>query len=160
MFCKQCGKKLDEGTKFCNGCGAQVEGTTTKESKAKTSTTSSDNIKIWKILAYLGPLFLVGMFVKEKDDKSLKFHVGQGILACIIDVVVALLNNLVIAKIFRKEVTILGFGTGVYETSGLGVFIMWALGLCTLAVSAYGIYNVIKNEDKEIPVIGKYAFYK
>ena len=25
MFCKSCGKKLEDGVKFCDGCGARVE---------------------------------------------------------------------------------------------------------------------------------------
>ena len=30
MFCKNCGAKLEEGTKFCSSCGKQVEVNTTE----------------------------------------------------------------------------------------------------------------------------------
>lgn len=159
MFCKKCGAKLDGSTKFCTACGSPVEGTT-QATQAVSTAKENDNTKLWKILAYIGPLFLVGMFVKEKDDKSVKFHVGQGILVCIYGLAVGLINSLVVANIFRKEVEVWGIGTGVYEVSGLGILIQTVLGLTVLVLSVLGIVNVCKGEDKELPIIGKYSFYK
>ena len=33
MFCKKCGAKIKEGTKFCSKCGAPVSQTASKETK-------------------------------------------------------------------------------------------------------------------------------
>lgn len=34
MFCKNCGKEIEDSAKFCDGCGASVEGTTSQNSGA------------------------------------------------------------------------------------------------------------------------------
>ena len=36
-----------------------------------------ENIKIYKVLSYIGILWLIGLLVDEKNDEKLKFHVGQ-----------------------------------------------------------------------------------
>ena len=42
-----------------------------------------ENIKLYKILSYIGLLFIVALVVPEKDDPSLKFHCGQGMILTI-----------------------------------------------------------------------------
>ena len=58
-----------------------------------------DSTKVYKILSYIGILWIVGLFVKEKDDESVKFHVGQGMLVTITAIVISLINDLVISQI-------------------------------------------------------------
>ena len=42
---------------------------------------TNGNAKLYGILAYIGILWLVGMFVQpEKDDPFVRFHVNQGIV--------------------------------------------------------------------------------
>lgn len=149
MFCKKCGAKLEENINFCTSCGTE------KGTSGNNVQTASDNRKLYKILAYIPLLFLVGMFVKEKDDKSVKFHVGQGILSTIIVAAIAIINNLVVFNIFTTETWF-----GVKEVSSLGYLISGALYLAGLAFCIIGIVNVAKDEDKELPFVGKYAFYK
>ena len=40
---------------------------------------ASDNTKLYSILAYIGPLFLVGLLA-DKDNPRVKFHVNQGLV--------------------------------------------------------------------------------
>lgn len=119
-----------------------------------------DNTMVYKILAYIGILWIIGLFVPEREDKSVKFHVGQGMLITIVLVVVSLINDLVISQIFAiTKYNYWGFKE--YQmTSSFGNVIMWMLSLIPIALSIIGIINAIKNKDEELPLIGKYAFYK
>ena len=43
------------------------------------------NVKLLSILAYIGPLFLMGKLSVEKDEPHVKFHTHQGaILFCFV----------------------------------------------------------------------------
>lgn len=128
---------------------------------------NSENDKIFKILSYLGILFLIGLFA-GKDKKDVRFHVGQGMILFIVEVVlnivVMLINGYIIGNIFVSEVKILGYGTGTYAINWFGILIqniisfgMWG---CFIFLMVIGIINVNKNLNKELPIIGKFAFYK
>lgn len=127
-----------------------------------------DNIKVYKILSYIGLLWLVGLLVPEKENKDLKFHVGQGIILTIsvvvLYLVVTLFNNLVIANIFTTEATLWGVDLGYKVTSGFGLFLMAILNFAVVVIAILymliGIKNATDNNHKELPFIGKYAFYK
>jgi len=135
------------------------------EEQAKAEAPKSDN-KVYKILSYIGILWLVGMFVKEKNDKSVRFHVGQGIILTIAGVIVSIaasiINNLIIANIFTTTVNV--FGMPVTTVSGFGVTIMNILNLAVYVFNilfmVLGIINAAKGKDEELPYIGKFAFYK
>ncbi len=149
--------------------------TSTKNEKIKNENkketvevTTTTDTKVFKVLSYLGILWIVSLFVPCKDDKSVKFHAGQGMLLFIIEIGIniiwAIINNLVIKNIFRVEHTIFGYGTGQYYVSSIGIAISTIISLAISAVFIYfmviGIINAIKDEDKELPFIGKYSFYK
>ena len=173
MFCRYCGKEITEGKKFCSECGKSVEETTPQTEKVQAnnqgeSQTNVDNssngndTKVYKILSYIGILWLVGMFCSKKGDKSVRFHVGQGIMTTIVAgvlyIVVAIINNLVIANIFADSYW------GIKVVSGTGFAIMGFLDFAVAAISItleiIGIVNAAKGNDKELPVIGSHAFYK
>ncbi len=129
---------------------------------------SDEDIKIYKILSYVGFLWIIGLLVPYKNDKSLKFHVGQGIILSICEFVlsisVSLINNLIIDNIFKIQVSFYGIETGVYKTSALGLTISGLLNLAvaifTISYVIIGIANVTKEKDKKLPVIGNLSFYK
>lgn len=129
-----------------------------KEKKVVNS--NSSNTKIYKILSYIGILWLVGLLVQEKDDKAVRFHVGQGMLITILGVVIGIFNSLVVANVFvTTQIGI--WGLAEYKTtSGLGVFIMFVLWLLPSVLAVIGIINAAKDQEKELPIIGKMAFYK
>lgn len=119
-----------------------------------------DSTKVYKILSYIGILWIVGLFVQEKDDESVKFHVGQGMLVTIVAIVISLINDLVISQIFITT-KYHYFGFRMYQmTSFFGSVIMWMLSLIPIALAIIGIVNAAKDKDEELPIIGKYAFYK
>lgn len=150
-FCQHCGAKMPKEAEACMKCGKF-----TAEHKAPQSATG--DTKIFKILSYLGILWLIGMLGDKKDDKEVRFHVGQGMLITIIWVAVALINNLIIANVF---VTTKTYWYYTYKTtSGLGYALMWIFWLVPSILSIIGLVNALKNEEKELPVIGKFAFYK
>lgn len=163
-FCQFCGENILAEADVCPKCGKFVN----EEAKKNSKQANTNNTKVYKILSYCGILWLIGLLVPEKNDKSVKFHVGQGMLVTIVgvilNVVAAIINSVIIANIFKTEVTYGYFKTGVYATSSFGLvlislinFAVWAV---VIALEIIGIINAVKEKDKELPIIGKYAFYK
>lgn len=140
----------------------------TKNTNTKKNVETNNDTKVFKILSYFGILWIISLFVPCKNDKSVKFHAGQGMLLFIVEVVINIIwniiNNLIIKNIFRVEHTIFGYGTGQYYVSTVGVIISTTITLAISAIYIYfmviGIINVIKDKDEKLPYIGKYAFYK
>ncbi len=129
---------------------------------------SDKDTRTYKILSYIGILWIIPLLSPYKNDKSLKFHIGQGIILTIFEFILSisvfLINNLIIDKVFSTQVSFFGIETGIYKTSALGLTIS---GILNLLVSAFtigfviiGIYNVTSDTEKKLPVIGKLSFYK
>ena len=82
------------------------------------------------VLAYLGILIIIP-FLIARDDPFVKFHIKQGLLLAIIEVVI--------------------------WTLGGSMWQLWPLlQLVNLAV-IIGIVNVVKRQQKELPLIGSLA---
>lgn len=47
---------------------------------------NSGNEKLYAILAYICPLWIVGLLVPEKDNEFVRYHVNQGIVLTIFGV--------------------------------------------------------------------------
>lgn len=167
MKCKNCGATITEQTKFCPNCGTPIENVennetpkkievnngkanaqnvTTTEVKTETNTISSDDTKVIRILSYFGILFLIGMFCSQKNDPNVRFHVGQGMILCICNVAVYIIISLISPLMFFMV--------------GLGSLLRMAVGILILILEIIGIINAAKNENKPLPVIGSFAFYK
>ena len=88
------------------------------------------------ILAYLGPLVVISYLV-AKNDLSVKFHIKQGLVLLVIEVVVWLL--------------------------GMIVWPLWMLfsliNLVVLVLIIIGIVNVVQGKQKNLPLVGGYARY-
>lgn len=190
MFCNECGNKLDVNAKFCDKCGAKVgsDATTSNDSNEvsekvetisnnvnastnvnnSTKTSNHEQTKAYQILSYLGILWLVGLLSGYKDDEDVKFHVGQGMILTIVmfvaSLIVGIINQVIIFSIFKEEKTFLGYGLGVYEVSKTGITISVILyglvSVFSLAMMIIGIKNVLDKNKKQLPIIGKFAFYK
>lgn len=60
MFCKNCGKKLNQGIKFCSSCGAVVVGDVNNKAVLNNgATTKSKKFNFWRIYAYITGSILV-----------------------------------------------------------------------------------------------------
>ncbi len=153
-FCEYCGSSISEKAEVCTNCGKY---TSLHKEKSAPKVEIKDT-KIFNVLSYLGILWIIGMLSDHKNDKDVRFHIGQGMLVTILYVAVGIINNLIIANVFVTKVT---YWYYTYKTtSGLGYFLMWILWLVPAVLSVIGIINAAKGESKELPVIGKYAFYK
>lgn len=121
---------------------------------------NNSNTKVYTILSYIGILWLVGLLVQERNDKSVRFHVGQGILITIISLIINLINDIIVANVFVT--TKFGYwGMAQYTTTSvLGNIIMFSLWVIPIALSIIGIINAAQGNDKELPIVGKFAFYK
>ncbi|MFH1894345.1 MAG: DUF4870 domain-containing protein [Patescibacteria group bacterium] len=86
------------------------------------------------LISYIGPLCLIPFFKKEQDEFA-KFHMKQGMV---------IFAGELITWIIVAILPLLWF---------LGNLV----GLVWLVLGIIGIMNVIKNEKKEIPIVGKFA---
>ncbi|MBO4344055.1 MAG: hypothetical protein J5844_05300 [Clostridia bacterium] len=91
-----------------------------------------------KILSYIPFLFLISLFVEGKDNPSVRFHCGQGMLVTLLQIIPMIIGWLPL----------------------VGWIICLVFGLAELIYMIIGIINVANDRDEELPFIGKYAFYK
>ncbi len=169
-FCGKCGTKVEEGVKFCPGCGnAMVAAAPVQEQPAanqndfsakvaainNTADTTADydandiaQNKAMGILAYIGPLCFVPMFA-AKGSKFARFHANQGLtllIACAAwSIIYSILNWILLAISWRLYVV----------SSIIGLLSLVFVGLCVI-----GIINAAKGRAKELPLIGKFKFLK
>lgn len=130
-----------------------------EKGKSQVKNQTSTDVKVYNILSYIAILWLVGLLGSDKDNKKVRFHVGQGILVTLLWAIVSTINDVLVANIFRSTYTVLGvtYTTGI---SGLGYTIMVVLSLIPVVFSIIGIINACNDNENELPIIGKYAFYK
>ena len=92
--------------------------------------------KVMSVLAYLGILIIIP-FLVAKDDPAVKFHLKQGLVLLIIELIVWVLGR-----------TMLGWE-------------LWPLlnlvNFATLILAIIGIVNVIHGKEKELPLVGGFA---
>lgn len=118
------------------------------------------------VACYFWILFWLPLAVNGNSRYG-RFHANQALLMLItsaaLGVVSAILQAIIYA-IFRSEITILGYGTGVYETNGFGLFLgglfSVILNLPSLIFLILGIINTVNGRAKELPIIGKFRIIK
>ena len=165
-FCGKCGTKIEDGVKFCPGCGASTAIPTQNNTQSNAGAApvytapvvpgapgqadikdAQDN-KAMAVLAYLGPLVLIPIFA-AKNSKFARYHSNQGLvlfLACIAySIAYSILSAIILAISWRLYfiVSILGF-VGI-------AFTVWAV---------LGIINACKGEMKPLPFIGSIKILK
>jgi len=162
--CTQCGTPVVAGAALCANCAnaaAQAQQAPPAYQQpvppaAPAPVAGAGNSKLYSILAYFGILFLIGMFAApEKDDPKVKFHVGQGMTLAIAwiggGIVISILSAIVGAVTSGFIGWFLGFVFGILS------FVVWVGGI---ALAIMGALSASKGEEKTLPVIGKYVFYK
>ena len=89
-----------------------------------------DNRNVLAALSYIGILFLIPLLAGQKDEFT-KFHVQQGIVLFIVDVIAS----------FIVWVPLIG----------------WAIGILMLVVSIYGFLQALAGKRWELPYLAQYA---
>lgn len=105
---------------------------------------ASDNTRLNSILAYIGPLFLVGLLT-DKENPRVMFHVNQGLVLLLVSFAISIaafiLDILPIGNLIPDLVRTVGW-----------------LGYTVFAIM--GILNANNGLEKELPVIGQIKLIK
>ena len=177
MFCPNCGKALADEAKFCDACGASVDGTAkaagagaqttgkaeekVKEfAKVEDSTAEFDADDIAKnkglsLFSYLGILLLIPLFA-AKDSKFARFHINQGLTLFLAGSAVQVVQNILNAVINGVRYSLPGMvfyeiGTALHWIVTI-LFVIVGLALAVLAI--IGIVNACSGKAKTLPVLG------
>lgn len=167
-FCRYCGQPLEEGSRFCGNCGANVEsgagvgegGARQPQSTAQSAAPYTppndgeydprdiENTKVVCAISYIGILFFVPLLAYP-NSRFAKFHANQALVVLIFSIIIQV---------------VCAFGTGIWwaipflpnyvENLGRWIFdlVEWAL---PLAAGICGFVNALNGKAKEIPIIGR-----
>lgn len=115
------------------------------------------NVRLYSILSYVGFLWIIGVLAKEKDNKTLKFHVGQGIILSILWFAIGTFGK--VLSFFVDLIDFIDFPFGVIGSIA-SLIIMIPLFIFAFVLMIIGIMNANNGKEEELPVIGQFAFYK
>ena len=100
--------------------------------------------KIMAVLAYLGILVFIPMFV-SKQNKFVMFHVEQGLALFICSIVIYIVASIIDSVLYSVvDITIPCFGGIVGGLLRLGIFILMIMG----------IINAVQGKVQKLPVVG------
>ena len=138
-FCRNCGAKLEEDSKFCPSCGAPVTPAQQAPRAQVVVEDRPDCNKWFGVLAYLGPVLFVPMFVK-KNSKFAQFHVRQGF-------------NLLV---FYIALVLARYTLGIIPYVGTYFFsYVFDIGLIAVSVfSIIGISTALQGKMRPLPWFG------
>ena len=95
---------------------------------------NSETTKIvFCILSYISFLFIIGL-IADFNDKKIRFHANQGLILFLFES----------SFLMLYFITVLGLLGGILSV------------LATLVFIIMGIINVVNNEEKKLPLIGKF----
>lgn len=94
----------------------------------------TQNTTLMSVLAYLGILVVIP-YLMAKDDPVVKFHVKQGLVLAVIEVIVWIAGSM------------------VYMLAP----VLMIVNLAALVLSIIGIVNVIQGNQKELPLVGQFS---
>ena len=109
----------------------------------------NNDAKTFSYLAYVGPLFLVGLFSDIRRDPTLRFHLNQGCVLFLCEFAGMIIHSVINAI----------FG-GIILLNIIPVLLSVFIGLVSLALSLIGIFNVAGNRLSPLPVIGAVTIIK
>lgn len=160
MFCTKCGHQNDDSSNFCANCGNALNSAGPQQAEPQSQpVVYRDNSKVYSVLAYIGILWLIGLLVTpEKNDPKVRFHVGQGIILTITSAIAT-----TVLSILSAIITVIFGNLGMLGTAIGGIIsglISLAVSVAMLALLIIGIVNAVKGEEKPLPIVGQFAFYK
>ena len=136
-YCPKCGAELKPDSRFCPTCGNPVSEAAAPRAAANDQ---PDCNKWFGVLAYLGPVLFVPMFVK-KNSKFAQFHVRQGF---------NLLVFWIASIILRYTIGIIPY-VGTY-------FFRYVIGVAQIGIAVFaiiGIINALRGKMNPLPWFGE-----
>ena len=115
------------------------------------------NVKLYSILSYIGFLWIIGVLAKEKDNKTLKFHVGQGIILSILWFAIGTFGKII--SFFVDLIDFINFPFGVIGAFA-SLIIMVPFCIFAFVLMIIGIMNANNGKEDPLPLIGQFSFYK
>ena len=171
-FCGKCGTKVEDGVKFCSGCGAPMEAST-QQAQPNTQTNSQTDYsakisalnetadttadfdkadieqnKVMGVLAYLSWLVLIPIFA-AKGSKFARFHANQGLVLAITEIAWWIVQGILSSVLYS-----ISWRLGFIST------ILGLVNIVFLVLLVIGIMNAANGRAKELPVIGKFKILK
>ena len=129
-----------------------VESEVIEEKKVDNTGNSNQNDQsntiLFSILSYIGILWLIPLLV-EKNDKVVRFHVNQGIVLFIFDIIGSIAVG-ILSAIF-VFIPVISF---------LGVVIASLFGILCFVLMIIGIVNAANKSENPLPIIGKFQILK
>jgi uncharacterized membrane protein len=95
---------------------------------------NTQNSTVMGVLSYIGVLVIVP-YLMSKDVPFVKFHIKQGAVLAIIEIVLWVVS---------------GMFWGLW-------FFISIIQLATIILSIIGIVNVVEKKEKELPFVGSFA---
>lgn len=114
--------------------GNQSASTTASPTSEKIPVTTFRKNTLMAILAYVG-LFIIIPYLVAKDDDFVKFHIKQGLVLVVIELIVWFAGTMI---------------WGLYP-------LLMLVNVATLVLSVIGIINVLQDNEKELPLVGQFA---
>jgi uncharacterized membrane protein len=96
---------------------------------------AQNNETLMAVLAYLGILIVIP-FVMAKNDPFVKFHIRQGLVLVIVEIIVWFLGSMFLWHLWT---------------------LLQLVNLATLVLPIIGILNVINHKEAELPLVGSLA---
>ena len=110
---------------------------------------TSQDIKTFSFLSYIGPFFLLGLFSDRRRNPRLRFHINQGMILAIAEATALAIHYFI--DMLLGSIPFVSLIPSV-----LLIFIT----LCSIALSLYGIFNVACDRLRPLPVIGSLSLLK
>lgn len=152
IFCPVCKTKIDINNKEKNN-EAVKKAFRTNDFSGSFSAQDKEYNKIFALLCYIPIICLYPILVTSKKSPYVRFHAGQGLALFAIELIVSVIFTML--SILILPIPIIGVILSL-PVSLLG----WALELATLAATVYGVYQSLTGKAREMPIIGKFRFFK
>lgn len=105
----------------------------------KVQVVEKGNKTLMGVLAYIGILVLIPLFM-EKKDSFVKFHIKQGLVLLIIEIALYIVYRMFFWSFFTFT-------------------IMPLLNLAIIILAILGIINVVQKKERALPFVGQFAKY-
>lgn len=92
------------------------------------------------VLSYLGILWVIPYLTTVKHSPYARFHLNQGYILLILEMILSL------SAFILGKIPIIRFFSGI---------IFSVLGMITLGMIIYGVYNAVSGRARRLPIIGE-----